>query len=166
LFDKWAYLDGPTRWRKITPGDYPGALDSWKREFDFRSRAQYPEVSEGTAGVLGFLYDDMRGQALVRALTVGVATLAERARRGRLPREPSGLRDPALCDPFNGQPLHFRVTQDLDELAIWSVGEDLRDDKGSKDWSIQAPVDVVVRFALQPIDKPQEKRAGRLSKTR
>jgi len=93
----------------------------------------------------------MRGQALLRTLSVGVATLAERSRRGRAPREPVTLSEPALVDPYNGQPLKWRITQDGTELSIWSVGEDRRDDKGTSDWTTQAPIDVVVHFRLRPL---------------
>jgi hypothetical protein len=42
----------------------------------------------------------------------------------------------------------WRVATDGGELSIWSVGEDRRDDKGSSEWTPQAPLDVVVHFGL------------------
>jgi hypothetical protein len=97
----------------------------------------------------------------VRALTVGVATLAERVNRERLPREPINLKDPALTDPFNGRPLLWRVAMDGSELSIWSVGEDRRDDKGSSEWAKQAPVDVTVHFGLSAPASPVKTAAKR-----
>jgi hypothetical protein len=82
---------------------------------------------------------------------VGVATLADRARRGRTPRDPVSLTEAALVDPYNGQPLKWRLAQEGGEFSIWSVGEDRRDDKGTSEWSAQAPIDVVVRFRLRPL---------------
>jgi hypothetical protein len=99
-----------------------------------------------------------------RELTVGMATLAERVRRQRLPREPVGLGDEALRDPYNGQPLKWRVPQDGTELTLWSVGEDRRDDRGSNEWTSQAPLDVVVHFRLRtpaPPDEPLKQAARR-----
>ncbi len=152
LFAALEYFDRPTRWRELGPTGYPQALQTWLREHEWRSRADLALVPESTADVDGWLLDDMRGQALVRAMTVGLATLAERARRRRLPKEPVSLLEPALRDPYNGLPLKWRIAQDGSELSLWSVGEDLRDDKGSSDWTPQAPIDVVVHFRLRPLE--------------
>jgi len=104
----------------------------------------------------------MRGQALIRGMAVGTATLTERMRRKKLPREPSGLSEPSLRDPYNGQSLKWRVAQDGSELTLWSVGEDRRDDKGSSDWTAEAPLDVVLHFRLRSLDPPEQaKRGGR-----
>lgn len=148
LLEAFKHFDKPARWRSISPTDYPQALSSWLEEQEWRDRSEVPLVREASGDVTGFLFDDMRGQALLRILTVGMATLAERANRGRLPREPVSLQDPALVDPFNGRALSFRVASDGGELAIWSVGEDRRDDKGTTEWAAQAPVDVTVNFSL------------------
>lgn len=164
ILDAFGYLDEPTRWREISPANYPEALETWKSEHDFRNRASQPQVAVGTAGALGFLYDDMRGQALLRAMTVGIATLAERSRRGSLPTEPVSLHDRTLRDPYTGQPLLYRVTDDGSELSIWSVGEDMRDDGGSSDWGLQAPVDVVVHFKLVAPQAALPASGGRLSR--
>ena len=115
-------------------------------------------MSADAQGVVDFLYDDMRGQALLRGLTVGVATLAERAYRGKLPMEATTAREPALCDPFTGKPLGYRVAADGSEVVVWSVGEDMHDDNGSDDWTDAAPIDVTLRF---PIPRPEEQRAKR-----
>ena len=67
---------------------------------------------------------------------------------GDEPRFDLHLADPAMRDPFNGRPLNFRMAQDGGELTLWSVGEDRRDDKGSSEWTAQAPIDVTVHFPL------------------
>ena len=160
IYAAWQHFDRPTRWRELSAVEYPDSLETWRREHEWRSRAGLMLVGDATGGVVGWLYDDMRGQALLRILTVGLATLGERARYGRLPSEPAGLGDRALRDPYNGQALHWRLSQDADELSIWSVGEDRRDDKGARDWADQAPIDVVVHFALVST-KPEPKKADR-----
>jgi hypothetical protein len=151
LFEAWTHFLGPTRWRVLTPDKYPAALESWQHEHEWRSRSELALVADVTSHVQSWLYEDMRGQASLRALSVGVATLAERSRRGRTPREPVTLNEPGLVDPYNGQALKWRITQDGTELSIWSVGEDRRDDKGTSDWTTQAPIDVVVHFRLRPL---------------
>jgi len=148
LLEAFKHFDKPARWREVSPAHYPAALTTWLDEQEWRDRSELPLVRNASGDVAGFLFDDMRGQAIVRALTVGLATLAERVNRERLPREPINLNDPALSDPFTGRPLLWRVTQDGSELSIWSVGEDRRDDKGASGWTAQAPIDVTLHFAL------------------
>lgn len=158
LLEALAYFDKPARWREHSADRYPQTFETWLKEQEWRARAELPVVPDATAHVDGWLLDDMRGQALLRALTVGLATVTERARRKRLPDEPVSLKEPALRDPFNARPLKWRVAQDGGELAIWSVGEDRRDDKGSSDWTAQAPIDVVVHFRLPPLAEPASTR--------
>jgi len=161
LFEAWERFETPARFRnEISPAQYPQSLESWLREQDSRTRSGLALISDGGSSVQGWLYDDMRGQALLRALSVGLATLAERGRRQRMPREPLGLNEAALCDPFTGQPLKWRVSQDGNELSVWSVGEDRRDDKGSSDWSAQAPLDVVVHLPVRPLENPETPKRG------
>jgi hypothetical protein len=148
LLEAVKHFDKPARWREVSPAQYPSALTTWLDEQEWRDRSELPLVRDASGDVAGFLFDDMRGQALVRALTVGLATLAEKVNRDRLPREPINLNDPALCDPFTGRALHWRVAHDASELSIWSVGEDRRDDKGSTSWTSQAPIDVTIHFGL------------------
>jgi hypothetical protein len=143
------YFTDPTRARKINPAEYPDSVDAWKREQDARTQSTLPYVAQDAAGVMDYLYDDMRGQALLRALAVGLGTVAERSLRGRLPSEPIGLRNPALRDPYRGQPLNYRVADDGHELTLWSVGEDLRDDRGTDAWGPSAPRDVTVHLPLK-----------------
>ena len=158
LFEAFARFEQPTRWRELAPERYPEALEGWQREHDWRARSELQLVADASSQVQGWLYDDMRGQALLRALTVGLATLTERLRQRRTPHEPIGLSDPALRDPFNAQPLKWRLSQDGRELSLWSVGEDRRDDKGSSEWTAQAPIDVVVHFALKPFEDAESTR--------
>jgi hypothetical protein len=158
LIEAAAPLANPARWRALSPDKYPSSRDQWMQELDWRSRSQLPLLATATAEVDGWLYDDMRGQAIVRALAVGVSTMAERARRKKLPREPTNLGDPAFRDPFNATPLKWRINLDGSELTVWSVGENLRDDKGSGDWMPQAPVDVVVHFQLGPVEAAAPRR--------
>jgi hypothetical protein len=162
LIEAFKHFDKPGRWRAVSSAQYPKALETWIEEQEWRDRSDLPLVREASGDVSGFLFDDMRGQALLRVLTVGVATLAERVNRDRLPREPINLKDPALADPFNGRPLLWRVATDGGELTIWSVGEDRRDDKGSSEWAPQAPLDIVVHFGLTAPAAP--KVAARLKK--
>jgi len=162
LLDAWAYFDNPARWRELSADRYPRALETWLKEHEWRARSGMPLVASATADIDGWLLDDMRGQALVRAAAVGLATLAERVRRKRMPREPINLDDPALHDPFNGQQLKWRSSADAAELTLWSIGEDRRDDKGSSEWTPQAPRDVVLHFKLAPLEEPPPpKRAPR-----
>ncbi|HMI92314.1 MAG TPA: hypothetical protein VK509_13150, partial [Polyangiales bacterium] len=136
--------------------------ETWLQEHAARTRSDLPLVANATTEVDSWLYDDMRGQALIRGMAVGTATLTERMRRKKLPREPSGLSEPSLRDPYNGQSLKWRVAQDGSELTLWSVGEDRRDDKGSSDWTAEAPLDVVLHFRLRSLDPPEQaKRGGR-----
>ncbi|MGD8861153.1 MAG: hypothetical protein PVI30_14190 [Myxococcales bacterium] len=161
IYEAWRHFDEPTRWRELAPTNYPEMLETWRREQEWRSRSELMMVGDATAGVLGWLYDDMRGQALIRVMTLGMATLAERARHDKLPHEPPGLDDAVLRDPFNGQALKWRVSQGGSELSVWSVGEDRRDDKGSSEWAMQAPLDVVVHFPLQSGEAAANRRARR-----
>ncbi len=161
LFEAWSHFANPARWRALGAAHYPQSLETWLRENEWRNLSGLPLVADATAPVQGWLYDDMRGQALLRVLTVGLATLAERARRQRTPREPLSLNEPTLCDPYNGQPLKWRIAQDGGELTIWSVGEDRRDDKGSSDWAPQAPLDVVVHFPLRSLARAEAPRRSR-----
>jgi hypothetical protein len=156
LAEAFKHFDKPARWRELSPSNYPDALNSWLEEQEWRGRSPIPTVAKATPHISGWLFDDMRGQAQLRILTVGFATLAERELRQRMPRAPLNLQDPVLRDPFNGRPLAWRIAQEGGELTIWSVGEDRRDDKGSSDWTDQAPVDVRVHFALDApaTDKP------------
>jgi hypothetical protein len=154
LLDGFSYFDNPARWRELTAARYPQALETWLKEHQWRSRSGSPLVAGATADVDGWLLDDMRGQALVRALTVGLETLAERVRRKRMPREPIDLSDAELRDPYNAQPLKWRLPAEGSELTVWSVGEDRRDDKGSSEWTAQAPRDVVVHFKVSPLEEP------------
>jgi hypothetical protein len=158
LFAAWRYFENPARWRALTPDRYPQALENWQREQEWRTRAELALVADATAPVVDWLYDDMRGQALLRELAIGLATKAERMRRARTPREPLLLQEPELRDPFTGEPFKWRLSQDGAELTLWSVGEDRRDDKGASDWSAQAPVDVVVHV---PLRTPRELEAAR-----
>jgi hypothetical protein len=162
LREAFERFDNPTRWRTLGAERYPEARETWLQEHAARTRSDLPLVANATSTIDGWLYDDMRGQALVRVMAVGTATLTERIRRKKLPREPVSLNEPSLRDPYNGQPLKWRVAQDGSELTLWSVGEDRRDDKGSGDWSAEAPLDVVVHFRLRPLDPPETtKRGGR-----
>ena len=161
LLESAALLANPSRWRALSPDKYPSSRDQWLQEQDWRSRSPLPLLSTATAEADGWLNDDMRGQAIVRALAVGVSTLAERARRKKLPREPTNLGDPAFRDPYNGLPMKWRVNVDGTELTLWSIGENMRDDKGSSEWMPQAPLDVVVHFRLgAPEPAESAKRAG------
>jgi hypothetical protein len=157
LFAAFKHFDKPARWRALSAANYPDALEGWLEEQEWRDRSELAIVREASSHVTGWLFDDMRGQALLRVLTVGFATLAERSNRERMPREPLNLADPALRDPFNGRPLNWRVSQDGGELTIWSMGEDRRDDKGSSEWSAQAPIDVTVHFPLAPVSRAKER---------
>jgi len=166
LYSEWKFLGRPSKWRKIAPESYPGALDDWRGEHDLRVRSDHETVRRATVGVLDWLYDDMRGQALTRAMAVGLATVAERARRGRMPRQPLGIRDAGLRDPFSGADLGFRIAQDGGELTLWSVGEDMRDDRGTDEWGTEAPLDVVVHLRLPAIQDERSKSKARKRRSR
>jgi hypothetical protein len=91
----------------------------------------------------------MRAQAIVRMLTVGFSALAERAYRGSMPSSPAALKESALTDPFRAQPFRYSVASNGVELAIWSVGADLRDDNGADEWTEAGPRDIAVHFPLK-----------------
>jgi hypothetical protein len=151
LIEASAFFEKPSRWRELNATTYPLPLDTWRREQEWRQSSPLPLVADSAAGVDGWLYDDMRGQALLRALTVELGTVAARLRVKRLPRVPVGLSDPGLRDPFSGQELKWRVPDNGAELAVWSVGEDRRDDKGMSEWTAMTPIDAVVHFQLPPL---------------
>lgn len=151
LYDAWTYVDRPMRWRSLRSTAYPETLSTWRREHEWRAQAMAPLVARESAGVLGWIYDDMRGQALLRATAVGLATLADRTRQGRIPATPVGVSDTALRDPFSGRSLRWRIAQDGSEITLWAVGEDLRDDKGTDEWAPQAPLDVAVHVGFPPL---------------
>jgi hypothetical protein len=148
LLSAWATHDGPARFRQITPDKYPDALEDWRREQDFRLQENSEVAREGDH-VLARLHDDMRAQALVRMLAIGVTTLAERAYRGILPGAPAALREAALSDPYRNQAFNYHISQGNNaELTLWSVGEDFRDDGGSDEWNGSASRDVTLHFPL------------------
>jgi hypothetical protein len=148
LLAAWAIHDNPARFRQITADRYPDAMEDWKREQDYRLRSGTREMIAAAAGVLTRLQDDMRGQAIVRMLEIGLSTLADRAYRGKLPAKPSLLDDPLLVDPFRGQPFHFSVASNGAELTLWSVGADFHDDNASEEWNESMPRDVTLHFPL------------------
>lgn len=152
LLRSWRQLADATRFRRLRPTRYPEAVDEWRREQDYRASSGLPLVAGATHDVLDRLHDDMRGQALVRMLAVGMATLAERAYRGRLPERPATLNDPGLVDPYRGGPFGFRLNAGASELTLWAVGEDHHDDGGTADYRDAAPIDVVTRFALARVE--------------
>jgi hypothetical protein len=141
LLAAWSNYTDPARFRQITPDRYPDAIDDWQRGQDDHQRASDSQV-------LSRLQDDMRGQAVVRMLVIGLSALAERAYRGSLPAQPASLSDAALRDPFRGQPFHYRVAFNGSEFALWSVGTDYRDDAGSEEWTETGPRDVTLHFPL------------------
>lgn len=153
VFDAMERLGEPSRWRTLASSSYPESLEAWRSEHQWRASSRLPLVSEESVGVLGFVYDDMRGQAVVRAAAVAFATLSERLRRGKIPERPEGIDDGALRDPFTDRQLRWRVAQDGSEITVWSVGEDLRDDKGIDDWTTEAPLDVAVHMAFRPLSE-------------
>jgi hypothetical protein len=148
LLNTWSQFDHPSRARKLTPARYPDTTLEWRREQDYRSKAPSPLAAAGTRDVLDRLYDDMRGQALLRMLAIGVATLADKAYKGKLPARPSNLDELELADPYRGGMFNWRFAQNGTELTLWSIGEDYKDDGGSSDWTDAAPVDIVMRFPL------------------
>jgi hypothetical protein len=148
LLDAWSQFDRPARYRKLTPEHYPDATVEWRREQDYRAKSPLPLAASGTRDVLDRLHDDMRGQAVVRMLAIGTATLADKTYRGKLPTRPSNLEEPELADPYRGGTFNWRIADNGSELTLWSIGEDYKDDDGSAEWGDAAPVDVVVRFAL------------------
>jgi hypothetical protein len=61
------------------------------------------------------------------------------------------LRDPALADPYRGQPLNYHVATAASELTLWAVGEDFHDDGGSDIWTNSGPRDVTLHLQLPPL---------------
>lgn len=148
LISSWSQFDHPSRFRKLTPERYPDSTLEWRREQEYRAKSRLPLAAADTKEVLERLYDDMRGQAVLRMLAIGVATLADKLYRGKLPARPSNLDQPELTDPFRGGTFSFRVAENGSELTLWSIGENYEDDAGSSEWINNAPADIVVRFAL------------------
>ncbi|MDH5674807.1 MAG: hypothetical protein OEZ06_21945 [Myxococcales bacterium] len=163
LFEAWEQFGRPDRWREVRSDGYPAALEVWRKDQEWRARSSLPLLAGAGAGVEGWLLDDMRGQALLRCLTVGLSTLAERARRGKLGREPKRLDEPAMRDPFSGDLLKWRVNQTGSELTIWSVGENRRDDRASREWERQSPADVVIHL---PLTEAEDEKATRKKRRR
>jgi hypothetical protein len=148
LLPSWGLFDRPARFRKLSPERYPDATLEWRNEQDYRAKSDLPLSAASSRDVLDRLHDDMRGQAQLRMLTIGLATLADKAYRGKLPTRPTTLEEPALADPYRGAAFSYRIAENGSELTLWSTGEDYKDDGGSSEWTETAPVDVVVHFAL------------------
>lgn len=138
----------PERYRQVLPQNYPEALELWKREHDLQKQTG-PEAQAIEAHVIARLNDDRRAQAIVRSLCVALSALAERAYRGNTPLDPAALQDQALVDPYQGQPLRYRVAKNGAELTLWAVGPDMRDDGGSDEWTETGPRDITVHVALR-----------------
>jgi len=138
----------PERYRKVVPDQYPEAVEVWKREHDLQMQTE-PEAQAIEAHIVSRLNDDRRAQATLRILCVALTALAERAYRGNIPLEPAALQEAGLVDPYQGQPLRYRIAQNGAELTLWAVGPDLRDDGGSDEWTEAGPRDVTVHVALR-----------------
>jgi len=138
----------PERYRQVLPERYPEAIEIWKREYDLQA-LKGPETEAVEAHVVSRLNDDRRAQAIVRILCVALTALAERAYRGNIPLDPAALQEAALVDPYQGQRLRYRVSQNGADLTLWAVGPDMRDDGGSDEWNEAGPRDVTVHVALR-----------------
>lgn len=149
LMAAWSLYDNPARFRQLTPDHYPDAMEEWKREEDYRTRASASDVAAAAGQVLTRIQADMRAQAIVRMLAVGFSALAERAYRGSMPTSPAALKESALADPYRAQPFRYSVASNGVELAIWSVGADFRDDNGVDEWTEAGPRDIAVHFPLK-----------------
>jgi hypothetical protein len=84
------------------------------------------------------------------ALFVGIAAERHRLKTGRFPAQltelvPEYLRAAPL-DPFGGQPLHL-ITQG-DDILIYSVGRDGKDDGGQNAVGNSSDPDIAVRIEL------------------
>ena len=111
---------------------------------------------------LDWLYDDMRGQgAVLRALAVGMATVAERAYGEASYRRTGRSARGALCDPYSGKALKFRLRQ---MATNWRCGRSARTcaTTGSDEWGPTAPVDVTLHFALEAAIEPIAKRTRKI----
>jgi hypothetical protein len=155
LLPAWGLFDRPARFRKLSPQSYPDATLEWRHEQDYRAKSDLPLSAANTRDVLDRLHDDMRGQALLRMLAIGLATLADKAYRGKLPARPTTLEDASLADPYRGAAFNYRIADNGSELTLWSTGEDYKDDGGSSEWTETAPVDVVVHFTLSKSAAPR-----------
>lgn len=149
LMAAWSLYDNPARFRQITPEKYPDAMEEWKREQDYRSRTSSGDVAAAASEVFTRIQQDMRAQAIVRMLCVGVSALAERAYRGNMPTAPAALKDTALADPYRGQPFRYSVSSNGVEMSLWSVGADFHDDNGAEEWTEAGPRDITLRFPLR-----------------
>lgn len=129
-------------------GRYLAWLDTLRvRDARLRAAGRL-DLADSLGRGVGFLYDYMRGEAALRATTVGIATMLSYARGGRMPERLVGLSDPQFADPFSGRPLLHRFSRAEHALFIWSLGEDLRDGGGADGWTAEAPEDVVVMVRL------------------
>lgn len=148
LMASWQSYLHPERLRAVLSERYPEALEVWKREHDAMAQV-HPQPPAIEAHLIARLTDDMRAQAIVRMLCVAVTALAERVYKGTTPTDPAALHEPELADPYQGQPLHYGVSKNGAELALWAVGPDMRDDGGSEEWSDSGPRDISVHVALR-----------------
>jgi|SRR5579883_184790 len=75
---------------------------------------------------------DLRAKANLRAAAAGIACERFRQANKRWPKDlaeiPKGILPEIPLDPFDGQPLRYRRTDD--GVVIYSVGQDLQDDDG------------------------------------
>lgn len=147
--------------RLLDAGPYPELVDAVRLE---QQRQQQLGIASDPAladEILGFVYDDMRGAALLRAGVIGLSTVVWYVRHDHLPREPVGVHDPELLDPFTGRALYYRFNEVEHTLVLWSTGEDRRDGGGNTAWSSDAPRDVVLRFPIKPKQVPTRHGARR-----
>lgn len=154
VVEAWQLMGvGGRRFRSLTGAHYPRLRSEWERVQSTWAAAGNPVVDTMAPDLSRYLIRDAAAQAYIRAMALGLATLAARSVEGALPERPPGLESPGLADPFTGQPMRFRV--EADALVVWSVGEDGVDDQGAHAFDSDTPPDVSVRFPLSPPPRPR-----------
>ena len=121
----------PAQYRAIRADAYPAAVGVWTAEATRLRTSTNPLLGMGTVAFDKYLYRDMGAQALLRALAIMVDGLSRRDEQGAIPKDPSPLlKDKALADPFDGNPLHWEIDA-TGAMRVWSVGKDTADQRGA-----------------------------------
>lgn len=96
----------------------------------------------------GIVRQSLRSRAYLRCAAAGMAVERYRLRHGSLPPDLSALvpdtMDAVPLDPFDGEPLRYRV--DEGRYAIYSIGENETDDGGTIGADERWPLDYVFRL--------------------
>ena len=110
----------PRRWRRIGETGFPGVLPAWQAELDRFAGSPNPLVGPvfGGGHLRRYIVRTGEALALIEALAISHATMAEQVGTGAVAARPAWVDDPALADPFTGEPLVWRFVDGGTALEI------------------------------------------------